>query len=114
MSRRHSPRPAGVKPADWDFLSFPTFFGFSFGMFVATFLILFGLIDIVYLVSLMAVAFSLAHLLTRSVARFRRDRQRERSDEAERERRALEARARASAEPAGEAEVKSRRRRRRR
>jgi hypothetical protein len=110
-SRRRQPPKTGVKPADWDFFAFPTFFGFSFGMFLATILIIIGLIDIVYLASLMALAFSLAHLTTRAIARYRQEKRKEREEEEERERRALAARARAAAE---EPDTQRRRRRRRR
>jgi hypothetical protein len=111
MSNR--PRqPTQRLEGDWDFFSFPAFFGFSFGVFVATFLILVGLLDIIYLASLMLMAFSLAHLVTRLLARRRQEQRRDRAEEEERERRVLAARERAAAR--GEAEAATPRRRRRR
>ena len=50
-------------PAEFDFFKFPVFSAFAAGMLVATFLAPFAL-DLVFLVALLGVSFSVVHLLT--------------------------------------------------
>jgi hypothetical protein len=110
-----------VRPADWDFFSFPTFFAFAAGMFIGSILIFSGLGPIIFTGSLFLFSFGLAHIVTRQFARHRLEQREERAAEDERERRALAARARQAelAAESGEDErghehVQRRRRRRRR
>jgi hypothetical protein len=94
---------------DWDFFSFPTFAGFSLGLFVAMVLAAAGppFHTILFLAAMFCTSFSLAHLVTRFFTRRRLESGRAREEEEERERQVLAAR------QAGEAEPRRKRRRRR-
>lgn len=111
MSRRRQKQPQ--RPVEWNFLSFPVYFGFAVGAFLsAVLLAIFGgyAFGIVFIASLFGVSFGLAHITTHWFHRRTLGRAQERAEEEERERRALAARAAA----AREGESHSRRRRRRR
>ncbi len=109
------------EPPHWNFFSFPTFAGFSVGLFIAS--ILAGVFyvtiggssfDVIFLVGAALMGFTLSHGLMSPFARRRGARQRNRQDEEERERRAAVARvAAANAQAEAEAERVGRRRRRR-
>jgi len=113
MARRRRPEPSGQQ-ADWNFRSFPTFFGFACGALTATLLLLLtggALVFVVWLVSLFGVSFGVAHIIGHTLRRRGLDRAIEHEEEMERERRALAARDAAALE--GESHSIRRRRRRR-
>jgi hypothetical protein len=110
---RHPSQKQRATPPKWDFLSFPTFCGFSAGMFAATVLAALGFF-FVYILSGLLVVFCLSHITARQFLAFRSERKREREDEEERERRALAARARAAQDESAPDADRARRRRRRR
>jgi hypothetical protein len=119
MSKRQ-PKTTVRPPVEWNFVSFPTFFAFMAGLFIATMLITVevggyaGILQqVIMIVSLFGVSFSLAHTVTHHVNKRRAERSRGKAEEEERERRALAARAAASAEGAVEDGARHRRRRRR-
>ncbi len=117
--RRRQPDQADV---EWNFISFPTLVGFVAGMTLACLLIAFdygrllpGVHTLLWYVSLIGISFSLAHVITRHMARRRLNQRRDKAEEDERERRALAARARAAEQAAeGSSPSQPRRRRRRR
>jgi hypothetical protein len=92
---------------EWDFFSFPTYFGFALGALVATLLFPLGLY--VFIVALFGTSFCVAHIMSHWWQRRIVAKRKQREEEDERERRALAARSAASLEN----EAQSRRRRRR-
>ena len=106
--RRAAPR----QPPEWNFNSFPTYFAFAAGVFVASFLIAaFNFyIDLLLIPSVFVVSYGIIHISTTAVLRSRRRRAEARAEEEERERRIYAARAAANAE----APAPPRKRRRRR
>jgi hypothetical protein len=94
---------------EWNFVSFPVFFAFFLGAFLAVLLYPFGLV--VFVISLFGVSFGVAHMISHWFHRRSLDKRRQRDEEDERERRALAARALNARE--GEAASVARRRRRR-
>src|SRR3970040_2224613 len=107
MARR---RRQEQREIEWHFFSFPVAFGFACGALVATLLIGAGLFMIVWVASLFAASFGVAHIFSHWFRRHSTERRRAREEEEERERRALAARAAAARE--GEAAAPRRRRRR--
>ena len=108
MARR---RRQEQREIEWHFFSFPVAFGFACGALVATLLIGAGLFMIVWVASLFAASFGVAHIFSHWFRRHSTERRRAREEETERERRALAARAAAAARE-GEAAAPRRRRRR--
>ncbi|HEY4686451.1 MAG TPA: hypothetical protein VII57_10455 [Dehalococcoidia bacterium] len=108
MARR---RRQEQREIEWHFFSFPVAFGFACGALVATLLIGAGLFMIVWIASLFAASFGVAHIFSHGFRRRSTERRRAREEETERERRALAARAAAAARE-GEAAAPRRRRRR--
>jgi hypothetical protein len=111
MARRRGSTPQR-EVSDWNFRSFPVFFGFACGAFIATLLILLtngALGNILWIVSLFGVSFGLAHIVGHTLRKRSLDRAVAREEEEERERRAYAARQAASLE--GEAQSRRRRRR---
>ena len=108
MARR---RRQEQREIEWHFFSFPVAFGFACGALVATLLIGAGLFMIVWVASLFAASFGVAHIFSHWFRRRSTERRRAREEETERERRALAARAAAAARE-GEAAAPRRRRRR--
>jgi len=108
MARR---RRQEQREIEWHFFSFPVAFGFACGALVATLLIGAGLFMIVWIASLFAASFGVAHIFSHWFRRRSTERRRAREEETERERRALAARAAAAARE-GEAAAPRRRRRR--
>ena len=106
MARRRQEQ----REIEWHFFSFPVAFGFACGALVATVLIGAGLFMIVWVASLFAASFGVAHIFSHWFRRHSTERRRAREEEEERERRALAARAAAARE--GEAAAPRRRRRR--
>jgi hypothetical protein len=105
MTRERRPER---RPAEWNFLSFPTLFGFALGAFIGVIFAPIG--PLAFYVAMFMVSFGMAHIITHWFRRRTLDKRRQEDEEAERERRALAARA-ASAR---ESEAHSARRRRRR
>jgi hypothetical protein len=104
--RQQRQRPADL---EWDFFSFPTYFGFALGGLVSV--LLFPLFPLpVFVVFLFGTSFGVAHIMSAWFRRRVTNKRREREEEEERERRALAARSAASLEN----EAQSRRRRRKR
>jgi hypothetical protein len=98
--------------AEWNFRTFPVFFGFCLGAFLATLILADAeLASVLFIVSLFGVSFSIAHIIGHTLRRRGLDRAVEHEEEMERERRALAARNAASLE--GESHSIRRRRRRR-
>lgn len=107
MSRRR--RDLGPQ-GEWNFFSFPVYFGAALGAFIS----FFGTIFLGYIwfyVVVLLLSWAVAHLINRTIIRRRQERQRQRQEEDERERRALEARA-AAQRTNDEASRSARRRRR--
>ena len=104
-------RKRNDEPVEWHFFSFPVFFAFSLGMFVAVMLYPLGFF--IFIVSLFFTAFGVAHILNRWFRRRTLDRQRKRDEENERERRAMAARTATQAETSEPARTRRRRRTRR-
>ena len=112
MSRRKSARTRG-EDIEWNFFSFPTYFAFFGGMlFSFMVLVISGLPDVVFIVSLFGTSFCTAHAISRWFRNRGIDRRLQQAEEDERERRALAARAANALE--GEAASPRRRRRRNR
>ena len=110
MAQRRRREPA--RPAEWHFYSFPVYFAFSAGAFLAIMLVPFlGFLPI-WILSMFGTSFGLAHIVSNAVRRRTTDRAHQREEEDERERRALAARSAASA-PAAKARSGAVRRRRR-
>jgi hypothetical protein len=76
---------------EWDFFSFPVFFAFALGAFLAVLLYPFGIV--IFVLSLFGVSFGIAHIAGHTFRKRSADRRRQREEEDERERRALAARA---------------------
>jgi hypothetical protein len=99
------------KDVEWDFLSFPVYFGFFIGALVSFFAAAFAP-GIVFIVALFGVSFCTAHAISHWFRNRTIDKRLQRAEEDERERRALAAHAANAAE--GEAQSPRRRRRRNR
>ena len=89
----------------WEFYTFPVFFAFMAGVFVAGTLISFeggGVAGVVHLalnfLGTLGVSFGVVHLVRGQLARRREERERERAEEDARERRVLAAREAAASE----------------
>ena len=107
MSRRR--RDLGPQ-GEWNFFSFPVYFGAAVGALIS----FFGTIFLGYIwfyVIVLLMSWAMAHLINRTIIRRRQERQKQREEEDERERRALEARA-ASQRTNDDASRAARRRRR--
>ena len=102
-----------ARPAEWHFFSFPVYFAFAAGAFLATMLTFTPLAFPIWVLSMFGTSFGLAHIVSHAVRRRTTDRARQREEEDERERRALAARS-AAAGAAAEARSGAVRRRRRR
>ena len=111
MSRNRA-RVRPDEPVEWNFNSFPTYFAFAFGVFVATFLIaVFNFyIDLLLIPSVFVVSYGIIHISTTAVLRSRRRNAQMRAEEEERERRIYAARAAANAEAAPPPRKRRRRR----
>lgn len=80
MSRkkRRRPVPAGPRPeTKWNWISFPVFFAFTLGMFVAALLFALGYAGwfAAFAIGLFGLSFGAAHMITRPIARRRAQRQ---------------------------------------
>jgi hypothetical protein len=104
--RRRDLGPQG----QWNFFSFPVYFGAAVGALVSFFGTIF-LGEIWFFIIVLMTSWAMAHLINRTMIRRRQERQRQREEEDERERRALEARA--AAQRTNEEASHSARRRRR-
>ena len=101
------------KPVEWNFRSFPVVWAFFLGAFIAVLLSPIGYL--VFVVSLFATSFGVAHMIGHFFRTRTLDKEREQTEEQERERRALAAReARQAAAREGEPPPAPRRRRTRR
>ena len=110
-------RPRTVSSPEWQFATFPVFFGFMGGAFFVAFLtwLTQGIaFNILFILSMFGFSFCVAHIATHALRRRATGRARQRAEEDERERRALAARAAATREGDGvTAPARTRRRRRR-
>lgn len=111
MSRRQQ---RDNRDIEWHFFSFPVFYGAAVGSLI-TLLLAPYLYPIVFIISLFAVSWGTAHVISHWLRRRGAERRRQREQEDERERRALARReAAASADPESASPTPPRRRRRRR
>jgi hypothetical protein len=104
-------RPQSPQPGEWNFRTFPVYFAFAAGMFVAVLLAPY-LYGILFVLSLFGLSFGVAHMISHTFRKRSRAQAQARADEEERERRALAARAARAQEAAGQEPGRRRRRRR--
>ena len=112
MSRQRRQTGQSRGESDWNFKTFPTYFAFASGIFLAS-LLVYLLPEVWYLVFILALfgfSFGCVHIFTRLVVNKSRSRSLSRAEEDERERRIYAARAAANAENASPPRKRRRRR----
>jgi hypothetical protein len=100
MSRQRRQTGQSRGESDWNFRTFPAYFAFASGTFLAS-LLVYLLPQVwypVFILALFGFSFGCVHIFSRTIVRGRRSRAQTRAEEDERERRIYAARAAANAE----------------